>query len=86
MDITFIIAVVISTIVSLGILILVVMLIYYNWRNHELLANFCAFVRDNLQLKEEIVKLKNENDALSEELKQQREQHVKKQNKVKTKI
>ena len=68
MDTTVIIAIIISTIVALGILGLVITLFYYHWRNKELLTNFSAFIRENLQLKDEITKLQDENDVLNDEL------------------
>ncbi|MCR4921010.1 MAG: hypothetical protein K5945_04790 [Bacteroidaceae bacterium] len=63
-----IIAIVISTIVALGIIALIVLLLYYHWRNQELLVNFSAFIRENLKLKDEINKLQDENDELNVEL------------------
>lgn len=66
MDITVIIAIIISVIAALGILALVVLLFYYHWRNQELLVNFSAFIRENLKLKDEIEKLEEENEALRE--------------------
>jgi cell division protein FtsB len=47
---------------------LVIVLFYYHWRNKELLVNFSAFIRENLKLKDEIVKLQDENDELNKEL------------------
>lgn len=66
MDITVIFAIIISTIVTLGIVILVVLLFFYHWRNQELLVNFSAFIRENLKLKDEINKLQVENNQLRE--------------------
>lgn len=66
MDITVIFAIIISTIVTLGIVILVILLLYYHWRNQELLVNFSAFIRENLKLKDEIIKLQVENNQLRE--------------------
>ena len=66
MDITVIFAIIISTIVTLGIVILVILLFFYHWRNQELLVNFSAFIRENLKLKDEIEKLEEENEALRE--------------------
>ena len=66
MDITVIFAIVISTIVTLGIVILVILLFFYHWRNQELLVNFSAFIRENLKLKDEINKLQVENNQLRE--------------------
>ncbi len=63
-----IIAIVISTIVALGIIGLIILLLYYHWRNQELLVNFSAFIRENLKLKDEIDKLQDENDELNDEL------------------
>ena len=63
-----IIAIVISTIVALGIIGLIILLLYYHWRNQELLVNFSAFIRENLKLKDEINKLQDENDELNVEL------------------
>ncbi|MCR4995375.1 MAG: hypothetical protein K6A32_08415 [Bacteroidales bacterium] len=64
MDTTAIFAIVISVIVALGIVILVILLFYYHWRNQELLVNFSAFIRENLKLKDEIDKLQDENNEL----------------------
>lgn len=58
MDITVIIAIIISTVVALAILALVILLFYYHWRNQELLVNFSAFIRENLKLKDEIESLR----------------------------
>ena len=66
MDITVIFAIIISTIVTLGIVILVILLFFYHWRNQELLVNFSAFIRENLKLKDEINKLQVENNQLRE--------------------
>ena len=66
MDITVIFAIIISTIVTLGIVILVILLFFYHWRNQELLVNFSAFIRENLKLKDEINKLQVENNELRE--------------------
>ncbi len=67
MDTTVIIAIIISVIAALGILALVVLLFYYHWRNQELLVNFSAFIRENLNLKDEIDKLQEENKELKEQ-------------------
>ena len=64
MDITVIIAIIISTVVALAILALVILLFYYHWRNQELLVNFSAFIRENLLLKDKIEKLQEENEEL----------------------
>ena len=64
MDTTVIIAIIISVIAALGILALVVLLFYYHWRNQELLVNFSAFIRENLKLKDEVERLKEENTEL----------------------
>ena len=66
MDITVIFAIIISTIVTLGIVILVILLFFYHWRNQERLVNFSAFIRENLKLKDEINKLQVENNQLRE--------------------
>lgn len=66
MDTTVIFAIIISTIVSMGVVILVILLFYYHWRNQELLVNFSAFIRENLRLKDEISKLQDENKQLKE--------------------
>lgn len=66
MDTTVIFAIIISTIVTMGIVILVVLLFYFHWRNQELLVNFSAFIRENLKLKDEINKLLDENNQLRE--------------------
>lgn len=65
-DITVIITIVISTIVALVIGVLAILIGYYHWRNHELLVNFSAFIRENLKLKDEIDRLRNENSRLRE--------------------
>lgn len=66
MDTIVIITIVISTVVALSIVILVILLFYYHWRNQELLVNFSAFIRENLKLKDEIIKLMDENNKLKE--------------------
>jgi hypothetical protein len=66
MDITVIFAIIISTVVAMGIVILVILLFFYHWRNQELLVNFSAFIRENLKLKDEINKLQVENNQLRE--------------------
>ena len=55
MDTTVIISIIISTIVALAIVALVVVLFYYHWRNQELLVNFSAFIRENLNEELEVV-------------------------------
>ena len=50
----------------MGVVILVILLFYYHWRNQELLVNFSAFIRENLRLKDEISKLQDENNQLKE--------------------
>jgi len=57
MDTTVIIAIIISTVLALAIVALVIILFYYHWRNQELLANFSAYIRENLKLKDEIERL-----------------------------
>lgn len=69
MDITVIITIIVSTIVTLVIGVLAILVFYYHWRNHELLVNFSAFIRENLQLKDEIEKLQEENRRLCVEQK-----------------
>ena len=66
LDITVIITIIISTIVALVIGVLIILMGYYLWRNHELLVNFSAFIRENLQLKDEIDRLREENSRLRE--------------------
>lgn len=68
MDTTVIIAIIISTIVALGIIALIILLFYYHWRNQELLVNFSTFIRENLKLKDEVDRLQDENDELNDEL------------------
>lgn len=68
MDTTVIIAIIISTIVALGIIAPIILLFYYHWRNQELLVNFSAFIRENLKLKDEVDRLQDENDELNDEL------------------
>ena len=58
MDTTVILAIIISTVIALGIVALVILLFYYHWRNQELLVNFSAFIRENLKLKDEIDNLR----------------------------
>ena len=69
MDTIVIISIIISCIVALVILELVIMLLFYHWRNKDLMINFSAFIRENLILKDELTKLHNENATLNEELK-----------------
>ena len=64
MDITIIIATILSTIVALAIVALVILLFYYHWRNKDLLVNFSAYIRENLRLKDEIAQLQSENEEL----------------------
>ena len=68
MDTTAIIAIIVATIVALGVIGLVIVLFYYHWRNRDLMTNFSAFIRENLQLKDEINRLQDENDELTDEL------------------
>ena len=79
---TVIIAIILSTIVALGIGVLVIVLFYYHWRNQELLVNFSAFIRENLKLKDEIkrlrvgeqssgIKLQEEKEELNDQLKEE---------------
>ena len=65
-DTTVIFAIIISNVVALAVVALVILLFYYHWRNQELLVNFSAFIRENLQLKDEIDRLREENSRLRE--------------------
>lgn len=69
MEITVIITIIVSTIVALAIGVLAILVFYYHWRNHELLVNFSAFIRENLKLKDEIERLQEENRRLCVEQK-----------------
>jgi len=53
--------------VDITVIMLVILLFYYHWRNQELLVNFSAFIRENLKLKDEIDRLEEENDELREQ-------------------
>lgn len=68
MDTTVIIAIVVATVLAIGIIGLVIVLFYYHWRNRDLMTNFSAFIRENLKLKDEINRLQDENDELNDEL------------------
>ena len=68
MNTTVIFSIVIATVVAIGVIGLVVVLFYYHWRNRDLMTNFSAFIRENLQLKDEINRLQDENYELNEEL------------------
>ncbi|MBP5558204.1 MAG: hypothetical protein J6X71_00360 [Bacteroidales bacterium] len=68
MDTYVIIAVIVASVLATAAIAMVVLLLYYHWRNRELLTNFSAFIRENLKLKDEIVRLQEENNELNEEL------------------
>ena len=68
MDTTLIVSIIIATVVALIVVALVVVLFYYHWRNKDLMVNFSAFIRENLQLKDEIGRLQEENNELNDEL------------------
>ena len=68
MDDKTLIAIVISTVIALGLVALVVVLFYYHSRNKELMQNFSGFIKENLKLKEELYKLQDENAELNDEL------------------
>ncbi len=68
MDTYVIIAVIVASVLATAAIAMVVLLLYYHWRNRELLTNFSAFIRENLKLKDEIGRLQEENNELNEEL------------------
>ena len=68
MDTYVIIAVIVASVLATTAIAMVILLLYYHWRNKELLTNFSAFIRENLKLKDEIGRLQEENSELSEEL------------------
>ena len=68
MDTYVIIAVIAASVLATAAIAMVVLLLYYHWRNRELLTNFSAFIRENLKLKDEIGRLQEENSELNEEL------------------
>lgn len=68
MDTYVIIAVIAALVLAIAAIAMVILLLYYHWRNQELLTNYSAFIRENLKLKDEVGKLKEENSELSEEL------------------
>ena len=68
MDTYVIIAVIVASILATAAIAMVILLLYYHWRNRELLTNFSAFIRENLKLKDEIGRLQEENSELNEEL------------------
>lgn len=63
-----IIAVIVASVLATAAIAMVILLLYYHWRNKELLTNFSAFIRENLKLKDEIGRLQEENSELNEEL------------------
>ena len=65
LDTTTIIAVALSTVVLLIIIGLVAALVYYHWRNSELMSGLSYFIRQNRKLEDEV-------DALLCELRKQR--------------
>jgi len=68
MDTYVIIAVIVASVLATAAIAMVILLLYYHWRNRELLTNFSAFIRENLKLKDEIGRLQEENSELNEEL------------------
>jgi len=68
MDTYVIIAVIVASVLATAAIAMVILLLYYHWRNRELLTNFSAFIRENLKLKDEIGRLQEENNELNEEL------------------
>jgi cell division protein FtsB len=68
MDTYVIIAVIVAPVLATAAIAMVILLLYYHWRNKELLTNFSAFIRENLKLKDEIGRLQEENSELNEEL------------------
>ena len=68
MDTYVIIAVIVASVLATAVIAMVILLLYYHWRNRELLTNFSAFIRENLKLKDEIGRLQEENSELNEEL------------------
>ena len=68
MDTYVIIAVIVASVLATAAIAMVILLLYYHWRNRELLTNFSAFIRENMKLKDEIGRLQEENSELNEEL------------------
>ena len=68
MDTYVIIAVIVASVLATAAIAMVILLLYYHWRNRELLTNFSAFIRENMKLKDEIGRLQKENSELNEEL------------------
>ena len=66
LDTTTIIAVALSTVVLLIIIGLALALVYYHWRNSELMSGLSDFIRQNRKLEDKV-------DSLLCELKKQRE-------------
>ena len=60
MEVSFIIAVALATVLMLIIIGLIVALAYYRWRNTELMAGISYFIRSNWKMEQEINKLEKE--------------------------
>jgi len=58
MEMTFILTVALSVAIVLVIIILVATLLYYRWRNTELMSGIAMFVEENLKLRKEVERLK----------------------------
>ena len=54
METSFILAVALSVAVIIIVLGLVLALLYYRWRNHELMSGIREFLRENARLKQQI--------------------------------
>ena len=52
MDTYVIIAVIVASVLATAAIAMVILLLYYHWRNKELLTNFSAFILENLKLKD----------------------------------
>lgn len=57
----FILAVALSTVVTLVIVALVAALVYYRWRNTELMKGMADFISRNWKMEQEIKHLQNKN-------------------------
>ena len=65
MNQSFIISVALATVVLVIIASLVALLIYYRWRNAELLTGMRRFFQENLRQREELERLRMEIDRLN---------------------
>ncbi|MBQ7156857.1 MAG: hypothetical protein IJR86_03545 [Bacteroidaceae bacterium] len=67
MDVTFIIAVALATVIMLIIIGLIIALAYYKWRTTELLSGIALFVNKNRELEAKIDELLSEIRRLKKE-------------------